>query len=133
MRPPKGRQRPRSREGATGLAHEWPAGAGRRRRQYVHRRITALDASGNVLASFTELGVSTDAGDNSAIFIGIRSDSTPINELQFSLVAASSPLGDFAINELDFTPVPQPSSLALAGLRIVSLLAYGWRRRSLRA
>src|SRR5262249_27221668 len=40
--------------------------------------IEALDAMGNVLASFTEAGTSNDHADGSAIFIGIKSDNVDI-------------------------------------------------------
>jgi hypothetical protein len=94
-------------------------------------RITALDASGNVLGTFTETGVSNNAADNSAIFIGIGSDSTAISKLEFSLDAATSPLGDFAINQLAFA-VPEPSSLALFAAGTLGLLAYAMRARTRR-
>jgi hypothetical protein len=94
-------------------------------------RITALDANGNVLddAIFMEAGVSTNAADNSAIFIGIGTTDTPINQLRFKLFMAPSPVGDFAINRLDFLPVPEPGSLGLLGVGALGLLSYIWRRQ----
>jgi hypothetical protein len=65
--------------------------------------VQALDAKGNVLASFTEVGNSTHAADNSAIFIGISSTSVNIYQIALSLTKApSSTIGDFAINQFDF-------------------------------
>jgi hypothetical protein len=73
--------------------------------------VQALDASGRVLASFTEAGNSTQAADNSAIFIGISSTSANIYQIALSLTKApSNTVGDFAINEFDF----RTSALAVA-------------------
>jgi PEP-CTERM motif len=91
-------------------------------------RLTALDASGNVLGTVTETGLSINAADNSAIFIGTGSDDTPISKLVFTLDAASSPLGDFATNRLALA-VPEPSSLALLAAGTVGPFAYAVRAR----
>jgi hypothetical protein len=85
-------------------------------------QVQALDASGNVLASFTEVGDSTGAGDNSAIFIGISSSSANIHQIALSLTHAVLHLtGDFAINQFDFrtgplaaTPAAAPRALSAA-------------------
>jgi hypothetical protein len=70
--------------------------------------VQALDASGNVLASFTEVGNSTNAADNSAIFIGISSSSANIYQIALSLTKAPShTIGDFAINKFDFRTIEQ--------------------------
>jgi hypothetical protein len=93
--------------------------------------ITALDATNNVLASFTEVGLSTSSPDNSAIFIGVLSDTPNISKIQFRLSTG----GSFAINQFDFrtTPsvsaVPEPSSLALLGSVAIPLARWGWRRK----
>jgi hypothetical protein len=66
-------------------------------------QVQALDASGHILASFTEGGNATHAADNSAIFIGISSTSTNIYQITLSLTKApSNTIGDFAINQFDF-------------------------------
>jgi hypothetical protein len=70
-------------------------------------QVQALDANGNVLASFTENGNATQAADNSAIFIGISSTSANIYQIALSLTKApSNTIGDFAINEFDFRTSP---------------------------
>jgi hypothetical protein len=95
-------------------------------------QIDALDAAGNVLASFTASGLSNHNEDNSALFLGVHSDQFDIFGVRFSLVPAAGPQ-DFAINGLSFnatpsgTGVPEPGSLALLGLGVLGLA--GWRAR----
>jgi hypothetical protein len=87
--------------------------------------VQAFDASGKILASFTEHGKSTSAADNSAIFIGIRSTSANIYKIALSLTNAhSGTLGDFAINQFDF----RTSALAAApaaSAAVVAAPAFG--------
>jgi hypothetical protein len=94
-------------------------------------RIEAFDAGNNSLGFFTVNGLSTWAGDNSAIFLGVRSTTTPIARIAFSLDSASSNLADFAINRLDFdsnlTVIPEPATLAVFGLMAAGV--FGVRRR----
>jgi hypothetical protein len=69
--------------------------------------VQALDSSGNILASFTENGNSTNAADNSAIFIGISSTSANIYKIALSLTKAhGGSKGDFGINKFDFRTSP---------------------------
>jgi hypothetical protein len=49
------------------------------RTEYVTDRITSLDDTDDALATFTKNGLNTNTADNSAIFLGIDSDSTPID------------------------------------------------------
>jgi hypothetical protein len=92
--------------GATPVA----AGGAQIESNYVGKftaEVQALDASGNVLASFTEGGNATQAADNSAIFIGISSTSDNIYQIALSLTRApSSTIGEFAINQFDFRTSP---------------------------
>jgi hypothetical protein len=91
--------------------------------------LKAFDKFGGLLGEVTEDGLANNAADNSAIFIGIGSDDTPISKLEFSLDSAKSLLGDFAINQLAFAPVPEPASLVLFGVGSVGLLVYALRVR----
>jgi hypothetical protein len=91
--------------------------------------LSAFDKFGALLGEVTEDGLANNSADNSAIFIGIGSDDTPISKLEFSLDSANSLLGDFAINQLDFAPVPEPASLALFAAGTLGLLAYARRVR----
>src|SRR5262249_49580319 len=73
--------------------------------------VDAYDASGNLLASFTEKGVATTAEDNSAIFIGISSSSANIYQVALSIRSCSSgEKGDFAINKFDFRTSAAPTA-----------------------
>ncbi len=100
-------------------------------------RIEALDSFGNVLAIFTRVGVNTGGEDNSAIFLGIRSDNTRFQQLRIGMDSSPAPLGlgQFAVNRLDFdtraiSVIPEPSTLAMGGMATVILLGYAWRRRA---
>jgi hypothetical protein len=83
-------------------------------------RISAYDAGGNLLGSFTEAGTSNGNEDNSAIFIGIRTNAANITTIVFSMDVAMTDPTDFGINRLDFVtgpttpvgggPVGQPAS-----------------------
>jgi len=73
--------------------------------------VDAYDASGNLLASFTEKGVATTAEDNSAIFVGISSSSANISQIALSIRSCSSgEKGDFAINKFDFRTSAAPTA-----------------------
>jgi hypothetical protein len=59
--------------------------------------LTAYDSLNNVVASYTFNGTSTDAGDNSAIFIGASNDLENISKIELGVDGS----GSFAINRLD--------------------------------
>jgi len=91
-------------------------------------RVTAFDAGGNMLATFTEAGHSNRTADNSAIFIGVLSRDPDIQSIVLSLDSADADtIGDFAINRFDIT-IPEPGTLALLAFGVLGLLCYGWRR-----
>ncbi len=80
--------------------------------------IEAFNSSGTSLGRFTLAGSSTNAGDNSAIFIGVLSDNADIARLLLNVQDNN----DFAINQVSFnttggTPIPTPALLpGLIGL-----------------
>jgi hypothetical protein len=83
-------------------------------------QIQALDASGKVLASFTEDGTATNAHDNSAIFLGISSTSSSIAQLAIHLTKApaGNDKAEFYINEFDFrtsAPAAAPGTSSAVG------------------
>jgi hypothetical protein len=67
-------------------------------------KLEAFNASGVSLASFTEAGNAQNTnGDNSAIFIGIRSDTANISKITVSIVSAPlDTTAQFVINRFDF-------------------------------
>ncbi len=89
--------------------------------------ISAFDSANNLLGSFSTQGTSSLALDNSAQFLGVRSDAANISRLVYS-----SSEGDraFGINALSIAEaVPEPSNifaLAVAGL---GLFAFKIKQR----
>jgi len=81
-----------------------------------------------LLGSFSETGISNNAGDNSAIFIGLKDLSgANITSLVFSVPTCSIPTcTDFDINRLSLdtrqVPVPEPSSFFLLSSALGFLL-----------
>jgi hypothetical protein len=93
-------------------------------------RVTAFDAGGNLLATFTDAGNSNTSADNSAIFLGVLSTAADIYRIALSLDSADADtIGDFALNRFDLTAgaaVPEPGTLALLTFAVVGWLCYCW-------
>lgn len=70
--------------------------------------IEAFDSVGTLLGSFSRPGSSSANGDNSAIFIGVRSTDANIKEVRFGVPGFSA----FAINRVDIA-TPEPGALAI--------------------
>ena len=85
-------------------------------------RIEAFDATNVSLGFFDVNGLSSGAGNNSAPFIGVTSD-TPITSLSLSVLSARAYKSSFAINRFDFSPVPGPLPILGAGA------AFGFSRK----
>jgi hypothetical protein len=81
--------------------------------------LSAYDSSSALLGSVPFSGNSTSAGDGSAIFVGVLSDSQNISKLVYDVQLATSSPTDFAINRTDLattgnvSPTPEPCTLAL--------------------
>jgi hypothetical protein len=86
-----------------------------------HGSFTAQICDSNEFC-FTEDGTSAGTNDNSAIYIGVESD-TPITWVTISLTSASYAPGSFAVNDVTLgggaTATPEPSSLLLLGTGLV--------------
>lgn len=87
--------------------------------------ISAFNQDGVLLETFTMLGAASIALDNSAVFLGIQSDTANIARLEFS---SSEPDRAFAINTLSLAvAVPEPT--AIAGLLMFGTIAFLTYRR----
>ncbi|MFN6485716.1 MULTISPECIES: hypothetical protein [unclassified Nostoc] len=69
--------------------------------------VSAFDSNNNLLGTFSTPGTSSLALDNSAAFIGVRSDTANISSLVFS---TSDPQRGLAINRLSVIAVPEANS-----------------------
>lgn len=91
--------------------------------------ISAFDSDNNLLGSFSTLGTSSLALDNSAQFLGVRSDVANISRLVYSSSENNRALG---INELSIAEaVPEPSSIVATIVAGLGLFAFKIKRRSL--
>lgn len=88
--------------------------------------IEAFDSGGISLGGFSLQGLSNDNGDNSAIFIGLLSNTANIDKLVFSVDSGSQ---DFAINQLDIVTKPVPESSFVFGVLVFSALGAGSVRK----
>lgn len=94
--------------------------------------LTAFDSQGQVLGSFTAPGTSSEALDNSSLFLGAVDEQPRIASLEFS---SSLPDRAIGINQLDLvsdttgTSVPEPS--LLLGLSVLAAFVYRYRKRPL--
>jgi hypothetical protein len=77
--------------------------------------ITAFDNANNLLGSFSVPNISSLALDNSAAFLGIRSDTPNISRLVFS---SSNDQFGLAINQVSIVAVPEPTYT-------LAILAFG--------
>jgi hypothetical protein len=92
--------------------------------------VTAYDSQGNVLATYSLAGNSTNAADNSAIFLGILDSNAQISRLAFDVsLGDASKDHDLGINQLDFlvcpgavTTVPIPGAAMLLGSGLLALV-----------
>ncbi|MBH8561518.1 hypothetical protein I8748_04890 [Nostoc sp. CENA67] len=94
----------------------------------VETFISAFDKANNLLGAFSVLSTSSLALDNSAVFLGVRSDTPNISRLVFS---SSYPQYGLAINQVSILAVPEPTdTLAILAFG-VSGVVFKLRRRTL--
>ncbi len=74
-------------------------------------QISAFDSNNNLLGTFSSPGTSSLALDNSAVFLGVSSDTANISRVEFS---TSVPNRAISINNLSIATaaVPEPSNIA---------------------
>jgi PEP-CTERM motif len=82
---------------------------------------SAFDSDNNLLGTFSTIATSSTEEDNSAVFLGISSDTANISRLVFRTSEANVPFG---INALSFVTVPEPgSTFALLAIALGAGLA----------
>ncbi|MDJ0632296.1 MAG: hypothetical protein QNJ34_03795 [Xenococcaceae cyanobacterium MO_188.B29] len=84
--------------------------------------ISAFDDANNLLGTFSSPGISSGARDDSAVFLGVQSDTANIKSLVFW---TSSPERGFGINTVSITTVNEPYSGL--GLLIIGSLGLGFK------
>lgn len=89
--------------------------------------VSAYDNAGNLLGAFQAPGTSSLALDNSALFLGVRSDTADISKLVYSSSISDRALG---INTVSLVAVPEPNSVL--GLLAFSALGTGTALKYLR-
>ncbi len=93
-------------------------------------RIHAFNEAGDMIGSFTRAGDSEPTNDNTAIFIGLRSEFQDIDKITFNIIGPAGPTDDsYAINRVDLL-VPEPASLSIVLFLLLPLSAS--RRREIR-
>jgi hypothetical protein len=95
--------------------------------------ISAYDSQNQLLGTFSKTGSSSLALDNSALFLGVLSDSPDIKRIEFS---SSVPDRAFGINTLSMrtTSVPEPDmtvGYAIAGMSLLVLKMQTVRKQKL--
>jgi hypothetical protein len=90
--------------------------------------IEAFDVSDNLIASFTEAGNSTNAGDGSAIFLGLLDSKAEIKKIEY-LIPSGLGIDTLGIAGTQSSATPLPAALPLfaAGLGVMAFLG---RRRT---
>lgn len=114
-----------------------------------YAQLSAVDSSGNTLGSVTGIGSSTTAGDGTALYLGLLSNTYDIDKLVVKLLSPTPKLGKFSIgniglvegaygvvaagspgsglNSPSVSPVPESTSAGFLGG--VSLVILGmWKR-----
>jgi hypothetical protein len=89
--------------------------------------ISAFDSNNNLLGSFSAPGTSSLALDNSAQFLGVRSDAANISRLVYS---SSENDRGLAINALSIAEaVPEPSNIVALAVAGLGLFAFKIKQR----
>ena len=89
--------------------------------------ISAFDSNNNLLGSFSTQGTSSLALDNSAQFLGVRSDAANISRLVYSSSEGSRAVG---INSLSIAEtVPEPSNIAALAVAGLGLFVFKIKKR----
>ena len=88
--------------------------------------ISAFDSDNNLLGSFSAPGTSSLNLDNSALFLGVKSDTANIARLVLSTSENNRPL---AINKLRLATVPEPSPAGTIYVLGTVLLIFSVKRK----
>ena len=94
-------------------------------------RIEPRDASGNVYISdiITISAGDPNTGDGVATFWGFDRGVNDVHSIRFEGTRTAAGFFGLGFDNFDTNRIPEPSTLVLAGLGLIGLLAYGWRRK----
>jgi len=96
--------------------------------------ISSFDANNNLIGTFTADGATKRASDNSAVFLGLRNTAGD-PAIRRVLFGTTNDAFGFYTNQISFNapaapaPVPEPSTYAMFGLGILSIVALQRRKR----
>ena len=94
--------------------------------------IEAFDSSNHLLGSFAENGITSNANDDSAIFIGILGSTDDIAKIKIFINNPGSPafaIGPLSTASADVSAVPLPPSMILFSTALAGLAACSWINR----
>lgn len=91
--------------------------------------VSVLNNVGAVLATFNFTGTSTNLGNDSALFIGIGSNSpaTDFHSVRVGILTGGN-IRNFAISSPYFQVVPEPGTYVLAGISVLTLAGVARRK-----
>jgi hypothetical protein len=97
-------------------------------------QITAYNGA-TVLGTYTEIGNSSSAGNNSAIYLGVGDSTAEITKVVYSIISCTLNCERFALNTLSVNKIetavvdtPEPSTIVLMAAGLIAMAFFNVRR-----